>query len=225
MSTEHVEWSATEVLGQGWEKVKADPVGLILPIFVVTVIQAVPSGVFGGIAAALQENDSPGLAGLVRLVSQIVSLLISAFLTGGMMQLFFKAARGQPYSLGDLFGGGRFFGNMLLTIFLMQLGTLFGLMFCIVPGLILGLGWSLAVPLVVDRDLSAIDALKESWRITTGQKMNLFVFGLLAFVISLGGLMACCIGVFPAAAVIALGQIFIYERLVGTPPPPTPTTF
>lgn len=42
------------------------------------------------------------------------------------------------------------------------------MMLCLVPGIILALGWSFAVPLVVDRDLAPIDALKESWRITTG---------------------------------------------------------
>lgn len=46
--------------------------------------------------------------------------------------------------------------------------TSIGMMLCLVPGIILALGWSFAVPLVVDRDLAPIDALKESWRITTG---------------------------------------------------------
>ncbi len=90
--------------------------------------------------------------------------------------------------------------------------------------MILALGRSLAVPVVVDRNLPTIAALKESWRLTSGHKGDLLVFWLLAFCVTFVGLLACCIGVFPAAAVVGLAQVLIYERLkVASPPAPSGT--
>ena len=75
------------------------------------------------------------------------------------------------------------------------------------------MGWSFATLLVVDKNLSSVEALKESWRLTTGHKGNIFLYGLLSFFVALLGLLVCCVGVIPASVVIALGQVFIYERL------------
>src|SRR5262249_54988215 len=150
-----------------------------LPIFLVGLIEGIPSSLLSSLAQSL-EKDQPGPAGLVRLLSSAVQLLISAYLSGGMTTFLFKVARGQPYSLSDVFSGGRYFGTMLLALFLIQVGTTIGFLLCIVPGVILALGWSLAVPLIVDKNLPAIDALKESWRMTNGHKGNLFVFALLS---------------------------------------------
>lgn len=218
------EWSPTEAVSFGWEKVKADPVGIVLPVFVIGLIQGIPNGGFSTLSNIFTQNDQPLLAGGVNFASWIVQLLISAFMTGGAMTFFFKIVRGQPYQLGDIFSGGKWFANMLITLFVFQVATGLASLLCIVPGIVLALGWSLAVPLVVDRDMAPIDALKESWRITTGHKMSLFVFGLLGFVVCLAGLLACCVGVLPAGAIVAVAQVWIYERLgagqAAGPPPP-----
>lgn len=43
--------------------------------------------------------------------------------------------------------------------------------------------------------------------------MNLFVFGLLGFVVAVVGFMACCVGILPAAAILMVAQVYVYERL------------
>jgi uncharacterized membrane protein len=218
MSETQVEWSATDVMGQGWEKLKSDFGGILGPLFVVGLIQGIPNGIFGAVANNFQADGEPGLASGVRFVSWLVGLVLSAFFTGGTMSLLLKAVRGQPYAFGDIFSGGKWFGGMLVMLFVIQVASGIGFMLCIIPGVIIALGLSFAVPIMVDRDLPAIDALKESWRMTDGHKGNLFVFGLLAFCVMLLGLAACCIGVLPAGAVVALAQVYIYERLRGAGP-------
>lgn len=218
------EWSPTDMLGRGLEKLKADPVGLILPVFVVGLINGIPNGILSGVASGLQgaDNGEGGilliLSGGVRFISAIVGLLISAYMTGGTMNLFLKVARGQEYQLSDIFGGGRWFMQMLVTLFLYQVLTGIGSMLCLVPGIIVGLGLQMAIPLVVDKDMGAVDALKESWRITTGHKMNLFVFGLLSFGAVLIGMFACCVGVFAVAPILGVAQAMIYVHLVENDP-------
>ncbi len=87
----------------------------------------------------------------------------------------------------------------------------------IVPGVIVALGLSMTTLCIVDKDLGTIDAMKESWRITTGQKGGLFVYGLLAFALLLAGVLACCLGTLVAAPVAAIGLAYIYLRLTGQP--------
>jgi len=225
---EPIEWSPTEAISYGWERVKADPAGLIGPLFVATLIQGVPNGIFGTIAGGLEQNEMFVAGGGVRLVSLIVGTLISAWLAGGVVTLLLKVVRDQEYALSDIFGGGRYFVPMLITLVIVQFGTTVGMMLCFIPGIILALGLGLAVPLVVERDMAPVDAIKESWRLTDGHKLNLFVFWLLAFVLSIAGMMACCVGILPVMAIIAVGQMQIYDRLMGQEVPPAqqgPTTF
>ena len=55
-----------------------------------------------------------------------------------------------------------------LTGLLATLGVMVGMVFLIVPGVILSLRWALAVNLVIGRGLQPMAALEESWRRTDG---------------------------------------------------------
>jgi uncharacterized membrane protein len=104
-------------------------------------------------------------------------------------------------------------GAQLLTFMAVALG----MVFLIVPGVILALGLSMTTLCIVDKNLGAIDAMKESWRITTGHKGGLFVYGLLAFALILAGVLACCLGTLVAGPIAAIGYAYIYLRLTGQP--------
>ena len=54
-------------------------------------------------------------------------------------------------------------------------------MLLIVPGVIVAIGLGMAGLIVIDSDLSAIDALKKSWEMMKGYKWNYFVF-ILSFI-------------------------------------------
>jgi hypothetical protein len=66
----------------------------------------------------------------------------------------------------------------------------FGTLLFIVPGIILGLGWALAAPAVVAGRRDPMQALGDSWYLTTGHKLDLllafFATGGIAVVISIG---------------------------------------
>jgi len=58
-------------------------------------------------------------------------------------------------------------------------GVLLGIVFLVIPGIVLALGWLLAPLLLVDRGTAVMDSLRQSWQATMGEKWTLF-FGLLA---------------------------------------------
>ena len=70
--------------------------------------------------------------------------------------------------------------NILAVSILTSLAITFGLLLFIIPGIIIGLGLSMASLIVIDSDLGPIDAIKKSWKIMTGYKGNYFIF-LLSF--------------------------------------------
>jgi hypothetical protein len=91
--------------------------------------------------------------------------------------------------------------------------------------------------LIVDRGLESVDSLRTSYEITNGNKLTLFVIGLLmgaVFLVAvIGGLLALCIGIFPAiigasafgalllivAYLCMTGQEVATERTFVSPPP------
>jgi uncharacterized membrane protein len=84
---------------------------------------------------------------------------------------------------------------------------------------IVALGLSLFGFCIVDRGMSPVDALKESWRLTNGHKMGLFVFGLLSFLVVLAGYVACFIGAaLVSAPVLLVANAYIYLKLKGEQP-------
>lgn len=223
------EWSPRDAIQDGFNKLKADPWGLAVPVFVVMLIQGIPNGFFGGVAGTLElageEAGEGGLlffmiATLVRFVGSVVALLISAYLTGGMSTFFLKVARGQEYALADVFSGRRYYANMLVTLFLFQVLTSVGFLLLVVPGVVLMLGLQMAMLLVVDQDLAPIDALKESWRITSGHKVKLLGLVVVAMLIVMAGAAACGVGMFPAIALVMAAQAWVYVRLTENNPPP-----
>ncbi len=73
-------------------------------------------------------------------------------------------------------------------------GAGLGLFVIFVPMIILGIMVSQAVLLVVDRGVSSLEAIRQSIRITRGNRMALFLLGLVSAGLVLVGVLACFVG-------------------------------
>ncbi|WP_199693435.1 hypothetical protein, partial [Sorangium cellulosum] len=209
-------WGAGDAASFGWERLKRDPAVIIGAMFVVGLAAGLPNVIGGGVQAALAA-DAPGTGSVVQIFMQIIGFVISSYFAGGLSLLLLKVARGQPYAFNDILAGGQWFVPILGAQILTSIAVFVGAIFLIVPGVILGLGLSMTTMCIVDKNLGTIDAMKESWRITTGHKGGIFVYALLAFALMLGGMLACCLGTIVAAPITALGYAYIYLRLTGQP--------
>jgi uncharacterized membrane protein len=150
-------------------------------------------------------------------VSLVINLGVSAFFTAGIVKFSLKVAKGEPYAFGDVFAGGQYFLSMFVVHLINQLAMIIGLVLLIVPGVIVGIGFSMAAPLVVDRNLGPIDALGESWKVTEGNRMNLFIYGLIAFGLYIAGACACGVGLLLVAPILCIAWLYIYLKLTGQP--------
>jgi len=102
---------------------------------------------------------------------------------------------------------GEFFILMALMCGAIYAGFLFG----IIPGIVIAIAWDLAVVLFVDKDLSALDALRESNRLTYGNKARIFgitlLFGLAVIVVI--AIIAVLFGIGDVHWLEAIGDILI----------------
>jgi uncharacterized membrane protein len=154
---------------------------------------------------------------VLGLVGQLVSFVISTYIGAGIANFSLKVARGAPYAFGDLFSGGPFFLSVLAANFILGLGILLGLGCLIVPGVILALGFGMTMPLIIDRGLGPIEAMKTSWQLTDGNKGNLFIFFLISFGLAIAGLCACLVGILVVVPLLAIAHMYIYLKLSGQP--------
>ena len=221
---------------------KADPgtilatiiVGLILSFAVAFVISMAVNLINVAVGVASSAAVGPGrhrvsdpsiplfvgfsvLGMVLQLVSFVVNIAVSSFFTAGIASFSLKVAKGLPYSFGDLFAGGSFFVSVLIANFLISFAVGLGFILLIVPGVILALGLSMTVPLIVDRNLGPIDALTQSWKLTEGNRVNIFIFWLIAFGLAIAGVCACGIGILLVTPILWIAYLYVYLKLTGQP--------
>jgi uncharacterized membrane protein len=149
--------------------------------------------------------------------SSIVDVIVASFVMPGIVNFSLKVAKGVPYAFADLFSGIPLFFPALVAHVLTLIGVGIGLLLFIVPGVILAIGLSMALPLIVDRGMGPTDALRESWKITAGNRANLFLFALIAFGLFVGGVCFCLVGTLLVFPLVSIAHIYIYLKLTGQP--------
>jgi uncharacterized membrane protein len=222
-------WSPMEAMTFAWNALMKNFVGVSLPIAVAMVVAILPGQIIGfsyGLTASLvAEYVEPSFIGvlgyLVQATTALLGLFINSYIMGGVLSFALKVARGQPAAFGDVFSGGKYFGKMLVGSVGLYVAIAIGLVLCIVPGYIVALGLSMYGFLIVDQGLPGIDALKKSWQLTNGHKVNIFVFGLLGLLVVIAGALACGIGMLLVSyPMLIIGAAYIYERIKGSAAPP-----
>jgi uncharacterized membrane protein len=211
--------------------VKADPgtilatviVGLVL-VWVVGFVMSFIASVVSGIGMGATHRSSSGfpfelmpLSISMLSLSWAIDLVVSSFIMAGIMSFALKVAKGVPYTFADLFSGAPFFVPVLVANFISGLVIGIGFVFLIVPGVILMIGLSMTLPLIVDRGLGPIDALTESWRLTDGNRGNIFIFGLIAFGLIVAGSCVCVIGILAVIPLLHIAHMYIYLKLTHQP--------
>lgn len=217
-------WSIGDAISNGLERFK-DNIGLLIGAMVLVgfgsgLINA-PSSVIQGVGQGLMsemDSDQQAVVGIVIMLSQVffglLGFLVQTYLGLGMIRILLNIVRGEEASFGDFKSSGGVFLSALGATILATLGASVGVGLCIVPGVIVGLGLWFNQYVVVDQQLGAIDALKESWRLTEGNKVQLFLFALTSSLLMLAGLLACGVGIFVAAPVIGLATATVYHSLI-----------
>jgi hypothetical protein len=144
----------------------------------------------------------------------LINTLLQFVLMAGMYHLILRVKRGQPSTVTDLFHG--FQHQTLQLILLSVVSTLFisiGLGLCLLPGIYLIVSYWFAPILIIDRNLSFWDAMETSRKMANRCWFPLFGFLLVLILITLGGLLACCVGILFAGPLTLAATVYLYEEL------------
>ena len=156
-------------------------IGKNLPVFALltVLLYAVPQfflQVVLNTEAAQGSASDQMVKGLVAVVGGLASFVLYYALQACLVKGTVTFLRGQPASVGDSLKTG--FGVFLALFGLTLLVTLLeglGFVALIVPGIILAIRWSVAVPvLVIERGRGISGAMKRSAELTKGSRWSIF---------------------------------------------------
>ncbi|MDD2709395.1 MAG: GYF domain-containing protein [Verrucomicrobiae bacterium] len=152
-----------------------------------------------------------------------IGLLLTGVLTGGLYYFILKLIRGQPAALEDAFVGFKLsFAQLMLVGLVSGILTSVGLFLCILPGIYLGVAWSFAIPLVIDKQLEFWDAMEVSRKVISKHWWQFFALLLVLGLVAMLGLIACFIGVFVTITIALASMAYAYEDIFAEPSSKTP---
>ncbi len=187
----------------GWGKLRKYFLELFL-ISIIAIAIGIPSGMGGW---------SGGAFTMLGFLGIVYSILICGPVDYGVSFAYLKAARGDKLEIKDMFEAFKNYWNAVLASILVGAIIVIGLVLLIIPGIIFACKLAFTPYLVADRKMEVIEAVKESWRMTDGHVLNVFLIGLLAIPIVIAGLICFGVGVIVAAMWISLALASLYHAV------------
>jgi len=158
-------------------------------------------------------------------LSMVEGFLITYPLTAGLYFYIIKKARGETASLGDIFAGfSRAYLPLVLGGFLVTVLTVLGLFCLIIPGIYLGLAYSLTPLILVDRKIGAWAAMEMSRRAITAHWWTMLGIVLLGVLLMFAGIIALIVGFFVVVPLLYGALVYAYLDLCPSPASSAPET-
>jgi len=155
--------------------------------------------ILSGPVSAIQIKDSSFEWYMVPLIlfGMLYGLFVAGPISYGADWVFLKAVRGERVEIKDMFSVfQRNYWNAVVANVVVAVIVGMGIVMLIVPGIIFACRLAFVPYLVVDKQMDVMEALKVSWNMTRGYGGQIFLMGLMAFFIAIGGLLLLVVGIF-----------------------------
>lgn len=220
-------WHPYDAVTFGWETLKRRPWSA-LAMFLAILVGSLPGMISGLLHQWLLDRHDPELVTLAWAIwaaGYIVGTPVSLWMQLGVTKYALALARGGQPEAAVAFRGGPLFTAIGVYI-VYFVAVAIGLVLCIVPGVILMLGWLPHMQLLVERRTGVVETLSQTWRLTDGHKLSLGLLVLLFVCLSIGafvvGALLLCVGLvatIPALMlVLNVAQAWTYLKLSGEEP-------
>ncbi len=196
--------------GTGWKAMADNFLRLLLVVLVLVIITSPMTGInsryefnagdFRNLPFDMDDFFKIGAIGLAAAFMGLIALLyyfllLPVFKYGARM-MFVQASRSITPEFDMLINGFRKgYLNIVLANLLVTALIGIGIVFLLVPGIIIACRLAFTPYLVMDRGLDPIKAAEESWKLTRGHGWTIFLMGLVAFFIYIAGLICFFVGV------------------------------
>ncbi|MGH8882287.1 MAG: hypothetical protein ACRD0P_33895 [Stackebrandtia sp.] len=224
-------FSLGEAFNYGWAKFQQNVGAIILAalawLLILTVVYvlwflilgAIGVGFGGDIETNAQGEVTGGgggfVAGLVALsLMALVFIVVANVMQAGIIRGALEITYGRELRVGTTFSFANF-GAVLLASVLISVMTSVGLLLCYVPGIIVYFFLQYAVFFVVDKDMSALEAIKASASFVNRNLATLIGFYIVSGIAYFIGALLCGIGLLAAIPVVLIAQTYTYRVLQG----------
>jgi hypothetical protein len=210
-------------ISRGWELVKGNfwpSVGITVLIMVMVTAINQFFGLFTrpAINAMVLEHKVTADEIAVIFFITILSGPVYTVFIAGLFKYYLKLIRGESAGIADAFSGfGRSTGQLILLSLVMNLLTLIGYVFCLIPGIYLAVAWFFSIPLVIDRQMGFWEAMELSRKMVNRHWFLVFAFLLVYGLLSMAGIIACCVGIFVTLSIGIAALMYAYETIFSPP--------
>jgi uncharacterized membrane protein len=135
----------------------------------------------------------------------------------GLMRFNTKVLAGETASFDDLFSGFADFGASWLMLLVMVPFLAVAFLLCYLPGIYLGIAWSLSWNLLADKRGSFWECLEIGRQAVTAHWGWAFLLVIVANVVAQVGFIACFVGIFATMPLYTLMLSAAYRRLFAEP--------
>lgn len=205
-----------EVIGEAWGELTRNMgtwvVALLIPIVVIGIIA------FLGYSAMvlpliLGGDEAPTLVGMMfgYLILVFLILVVSGAFFGALYRMAIRQIRGEMPSVNDLFQSFDLAPRFIAAHLIIGILSYIGFFLCVIPGLIFGGMSFLAYPIIADRNVGAVDAIRMSWETLKKDALMAILFFIVLSIVAQLGSVACGIGVVITMPMLFLGSAIVYR--------------
>ena len=208
-------FSIMDVIKDAWREIKGAKASIWAGSCVMYLVMFIV-GAAGTFLMPILGFDLTTTTGMVtNVVVQVLLTVVSIIFTAGLLYMGVRKVAGDAISWKMVFEGFSFSGQIILATVLQTILVGLGLLLLVLPGIYLIIGYGLTMPLILDQQMSAWEAMETSrkaihkvwWRVTGA----LFLMGCIYMIsaIPLGIGLIWTVPMF-----IVLGGV-VYHRLFG----------
>jgi uncharacterized membrane protein len=162
----------------GWNTLKSNPQFFAVLMVIVAALYYIPSVIQIGFLSNAVSTPKASYLETIAILLAIIYLLIYQIVELGLLGIALGFRDGKSHEIGDLFKNLRLFPSFFAATIIYGLMVTVGLFLLVVPGIYLALKYQFYGYLIVDKGLGAVEALRESGRITEGAKKDILIFWL-----------------------------------------------
>lgn len=215
--------------GTGWKTMSDNFLRLLLVALVLFIVNLPVMGDrasfkfdvsdLGGFPTNIHDLFSLGALGVAAaflfMIAVLYMLLILPVFRYSALMMFVQAARQEPPEFEMLISSFRKnYLNIVLSNLLLVALIGIGLVFLIIPGIIVACRLAFTPYLVMDKQLDPIRAVEESWRLTRGKGWTIFLMGFVSLFIYLAGFICLIVGALASSIWVKSSFASLYHSVL-----------
>lgn len=205
-------FSISDSVSYGWQTTKKNFKFFFILLLILLAVNIVPNMLSWGENHPTMFSPNNGedfLVFIINIIGWVLQMVVSLGLIGIALKIHDK----KKVEYKNLFDYFRLVIPYIFGSIVYGLVVLVGLILLIVPGIIWGIKFRYYTYFMVDKNMGPIDAMKESSKITQGNKWNLFLFGLVMGLINILGFLALFVGLLVTIPISMMAEAYVFRKL------------